>query len=152
MYIYLNVNYPVKYENVIDKYSKEFNLDKSLVYSTINVESSFKPNSVSKSNAMGLMQILPTTANEIANKLNITNYDILDVDTNIHFGCYYLRYLLNLYDQNLTNTLMAYNAGLGTVNNWLQNNISINNIPYTETKNYVKKIIFNQKIYNFKIN
>ena len=47
---------------------------------------------------------------------------------------------------------MAYNAGLGTVNNWITNNITLKNIPYKETKNYVKKINFNIKIYNLKLN
>lgn len=150
-YIILQNHYPIKYSNIIDKYSYLYHLDKSLVYSTINVESSFKCDSVSKSNAMGLMQLLPTTADDVANRLNIIKYDIFDPDTNIMFGCYYLRYLLDIYDQNIDYTIMAYNAGLGTVNSWLKNDILDNEIPYKETRDYLKKIKFNMKIYNIKL-
>ena len=100
---------------------------------------------------MGLMQLLPSTANDIANRLNILEYDIFDPNTNIMFGCYYLRYLLDLYNQNIDYAIMAYNAGLGTVNDWLKNNILDDNIPYKETKDYIKKIKFNMKIYNIKL-
>ena len=146
------ISYPLKYTELVTKYSTKYNLDPSLVYSTINVESSFNSDSISKSNAMGLMQLLPTTANDIATRLNKFEYNILDPDTNIEFGCYYLRYLLDMYNGNLDYAIIAYNAGLGTLNNWLENNISMDDIPYQETKEYLKKIKFNIKIYNIKSN
>lgn len=141
---------PIKYFKTIKKYSSMYNLEPSLVCSVINVESRYNPNSVSKAGAIGLMQLLPTTANDIAIKLNISDYDLYDIDTNIHFGCYYLRYLFNLYG-NQKMTLVAYNAGLGTLNSWLTSDPNLENIPYQETKNYLKKINFNEKIYKIKL-
>lgn len=127
-----------------------YNLEPSLVCSVINVESRYNPNSVSKAGAIGLMQLLPTTANDIATKLNMSDYDLYDIDTNIHFGCYYLRYLFDIYS-NQKMTLVAYNAGLGTLNTWLIRDPDLENIPYKETKDYLKKINFNEKIYKIKL-
>lgn len=128
-----------------------YNLEPSLICSVINVESRYNPKSVSKAGAIGLMQLLPTTATDIATNLNISNYDLYDIDTNIYFGCYYLRYLFDLYDGDQKMTLVAYNAGLGTLNTWLIKDPNLENIPYKETENYLKKINFNEKIYKIKL-
>lgn len=142
---------PIKYFKTIKKYSNMYNLEPSLICSVINVESRYNPKSVSKAGAIGLMQLLPTTATDIATNLNISNYDLYDIDTNIYFGCYYLRYLFDLYDGDQKMTLVAYNAGLGTLNTWLIKDPNLENIPYKETENYLKKINFNEKIYKIKL-
>ena len=98
LYIFL---FPLKYTNQIETCSQKYNLPSSLIASIINVESGYNKNATSKANAKGLMQLLDSTADEIALKLNCSNYDIFNIETNIEFGCYYLSYLLNLYDNDL---------------------------------------------------
>ena len=144
--------FPLKYSDIVDKYCKIYNLSPSLVYSTINVESGFNPNTVSKAQAIGLMQILPTTAEDIASRLEIAEYDLYSPETNIQFGCYYLRYLIDMYSGDIDTAIVAYNAGLGTVNEWRNQNILPDNIPFKETRDYIKKIKFNQRMYSTKLN
>ena len=149
--------YPVKFQEEIEKCCKDYDLDKMLVYSIINVESSFNTNAVSPKGAIGLMQILPSTAQFISVKLNVKNYDLKDPRTNIRFGCYYVRYLLNKYSQRDT-AVCAYNAGEGKVNEWLKNaNYSkdgktLYHVPYKETREYLEKINKNYKRYTFLYN
>lgn len=147
--------FPTKYKNQIEKYSIKYNLSPALIASIINVESGYNKNAISKSNAKGLMQIMDTTAKEIAIKLNYSTYDIYNADTNIEFGCYYLNYLLNVYNNNLQLALSAYNAGITNVNNWVKNEEYFNGetlvkIPFKETKNYIKKIKMNNTVYQLK--
>jgi soluble lytic murein transglycosylase len=145
LYIFL---FPLKYKNQIETYSQKYNLPPSLIASIVNVESGYNKNATSKANAKGLMQLLDSTADEIALKLNYTNYDIFNIETNIEFGCYYLSYLLTLYDNDLKLALCAYNAGLTNVNSWIKNDDYYNSktlvkIPFKETENYIKKIKIN---------
>ncbi len=137
--------YPVKYKDYVLEYSKEFNLDSKLVFSTIKVESSFNKKAVSNKGAKGLMQITDSTGEFIAVKLQESNYDLFNEQTNIKFGCYYLRYLFNKFE-DLTVVLCAYNAGEGNVNKWLSikeysvDGKTLVKIPYKETEEYVNKI------------
>ena len=137
--------YPLKYKDYVLEYSKEFNLDSKLVFSTIKVESSFNKKAVSSRGAKGLMQITDSTGEFIAVKLQESNYDLFNEQTNIKFGCYYLRYLLDRFD-NLTVVLCAYNAGEGNVSKWLntieysKDGKTLVKIPFKETEEYVKKI------------
>lgn len=137
--------YPVKYKIEVVQYSKEFNLPSELVFSVINTESSFNAKAVSKVGAVGLMQIKPSTATYISEKLNVYDYDLTSPALNVRFGCYYLRYLLNRF--KITDTaLCAYNAGEGTVSKWLNDKRfsldqrTLISIPYKETNDYIQKI------------
>lgn len=147
--------FPLRYQDYIILYAKKYDLNPALVASVINVESGYKKDSVSSAGAIGLMQIMPSTASEIASKLNIKEYDLSDTKTNIEFGCYYIRYLLNRYSNNVDLTLASYNAGPNNVDNWINGNIKFIdqtklNIPFKETRNYVKKVHFNLFIYKMK--
>ena len=86
--------YPLKYEEMVEKYSKEYNLDFYLVMAIIKTESSFRASAVSEKGAKGLMQITDNTAKYIAKELKESDFEIFSPETNIKFGCYYLRYLL----------------------------------------------------------
>jgi len=149
--------YPLKYSEYIGKYSSEFELSSTLVSSLINIESSFNKMAESNAGAKGLMQLRDSTAKEIANKLNIDNYtesEIFNEEINIRFGCFYLRYLLDYYKNNLDLALCAYNAGMGTVNSWIKNAENfekgiLKKIPYKETENYLIKIKNGKKIYEY---
>lgn len=148
--------YPLSYREHITKYASEFGLESSLVASVINAESSFRPSSVSNSNAIGLMQLKFTTAEEISVKLKEREFKeehLFNPEQNIKYGCYYLRYLINYYNGNIINALCAYNAGLSNVNNWLKSEdyskdgINLTHIPFKETSDYINKIKYFKKIY-----
>ncbi len=137
--------YPIKYEEEVLRYSVKYQLDAYLVLSVIKVESSFNENAVSNKGANGLMQMLPSTAKYVAKSLNRTEYNLLDSEDSIEFGCYYLRYLINKFE-SVNLALAAYNAGEGRVREWLVsfegevNDSDLSYIQFKETKQYLKKI------------
>ena len=144
--LFVGFLFPIKFRYEIKKYANEYGLSANMIASIINIESGFDVNAKSSAGAIGLMQILPSTARECANKMGIEfqDNDLYDGDTNIRIGCFYLQYLMTLFDGNITNVLCAYNWGLGNVNNWIeQGNVdvqgTITNIPVEETRNYIKK-------------
>ena len=147
--------YPLKYSEYVEKYAEEYNMDKYMVYAIIKAESNFDENAKSASNAIGLMQIMETTAIETANKmgLKVTEKDLFEPELNINIGLKYFTYLLNQYNNNYQLAIIAYNAGIGNVDNWIKNGIikedgtDIENVPFKETNNYVRKILRDYKIY-----
>lgn len=153
--IFWYVIYPVKHRTIIEKYSEIYNLEPELICAVINTESNFNKMAESKVGARGLMQLMPNTAEEIADKLMVKNYTaemLYSPDINIRFGCYYLNYLLNMYNGNLVNTVAAYNAGFNKVNLWLTTeeyslNGEVINPPISETRNYISKILTALKVY-----
>ena len=152
--------FPLKYTKNIKINSNLYNLQPELVCSIILAESGFRKNSVSSKGAIGLMQLMPSTAKWIYNIIYEDEFDVSklkDEKINIKLGCYYLNYLNNKFD-NLVYVLCAYNAGETTVRNWITefslNNtqLTTNNIPYKETRNYVNKILNYIKVYSIKLN
>jgi soluble lytic murein transglycosylase-like protein len=119
--------------NIINAACSRFGVDPSLVHAIVKVESDFNPFAISRKGAMGLMQLMPQTANT----LNVRN--TFSPDENIEGGVKYLRYLLDRYEGNLSLTLAAYNSGETAVKKW--GTIP----PFKETQDYVKKIL---QIYN----
>lgn len=145
----IRMAYPTKYNTSVEKYSKQFNVDKNLVYAVIKAESSFTENAVSKKNAVGLMQITEKTGAWGARVLNIDNYryeSLFNPDINIMIGCWYLSTLMKEFNNNLQLTLTAYNAGSGNVSQWLEDErysfdgSNLKSIPFDETQNYVLKV------------
>lgn len=148
--------YPLKHRNYIKKYAHEYQLESSLVAAVINAESGFSLHAISPSNAIGLMQLRLSTADEIASKLNDLEFNeekLFSAQTNIKYGCFYLNYLIDYYHGNINNALCAYNAGLSNVNSWLKNEeyshdgVNLSHIPFTETRNYIRKINSYKQIY-----
>lgn len=140
--------YPIKYEHFVEKYSEEYKLDKYLVFAVIRTESRFDKYAVSRADAKGLMQLTDETGEECAKKLGVSKYTpdaLFDPEINIQLGCYYLRRLLDNYD-NVDTALAAYNGGPGNVDLWLKDkNYSdgfggLTNIPFEETKKYVLRV------------
>ena len=149
--------YPKKYEEYVEKYEEENNIDPLLIFSIIKAESNFKENAESSSGAVGLMQLMEETAKEIAESMDepiLEKEDLKEAETNIKIGIKYYSILQKNYDGNMLLALTAYNAGIGNVNTWIKNGIiksdgsDIENIPYKETNMYVRKIIRNYKMYN----
>lgn len=140
-----NFFYPIKYESEVLRFADEYDLLPELVFATIKTESNFDENAVSSAGAKGLMQITDKTGAYIAEKLNLSNYDLFEPNINIRFGCYYLRYLLDKFEV-VDTAICAYNAGEGNVTMWLKNSLysndgkKLNTIPFLETESYLKKI------------
>jgi soluble lytic murein transglycosylase len=120
----------------------------------IKAESNFNEKAVSNKNAIGLMQILESTAYEVAEEIGkeITKEDIINPETNIHIGTKYISNLIKIYG-NIELAIASYNAGIGNVDSWIEQGIiqengeNIENIPFKETNNYIRKILINYKIY-----
>jgi soluble lytic murein transglycosylase len=140
--------FPLYYVEIINSESRRNRIDAALIISIIKEESHFNPTIRSSANAFGLMQILPSTASHIAarNGLNYSkSSDLLRPKTNIKLGSAYLR---NLYEGsgNMMYSVASYNAGPGAVQKWVENYRSndldafVEDIPYSETQNYVKKV------------
>lgn len=140
--------YSIAYAEEIGKYSKEFSIEPQLVAAVVFTESSGRADAVSPVGAIGLMQIMPTTGEWIAHKLDIDGYSeamLYQPEINVRFGCWYLHFLLDRYDGNENNAVAAYNAGQGNVDKWLTdprygNGNELINIPFEETANYVIKV------------
>lgn len=154
----LNRIYPLKYIDIIYKYSKIYGMEPSFVCSVINAESSFNEKAVSNKGASGLMQLMKPTADWAAEEIGFENYNyknIFDVETNIHIGCWYLSRLMKQFDNDLTLVLAAYNAGSGNVSKWLydsrysKDGEELDNIPYKATSKYVEEVKKNQKVYEW---
>src|ERR1051325_3047329 len=116
------------YQELVATASSRYGVDAELITSVIAVESNFDPKAVSRKNARGLMQLLPETAARFGVK------DVFDPAENIDAGTRYLRELLQLYNNDLTLTLAAYNAGPDNVQKY--GNVP----PFRETVSYVKKV------------
>ena len=152
--------YPIKYEEYVYKYAEEYNVDPLLVFAIIKAESNFNPNVVSQSEAIGLMQLLESTAEETGRKLKLDSYkreDLYNPETNINIGTKYFATLYEKY-KNITVALTAYNAGSGNVDKWIETGVikedgsDAENIPFKETNNYVRKILRDYEIYKQLIN
>lgn len=148
--------YPKKYEEYVYKYSKELNIDPMLTFAIIKTESNFKENIVSRSGAIGLMQLMEETAKEQAAKIDM-NYNsetLYNPEDNIKLGLYYFDTLFSYFNENYILAFVAYNAGLGNTKKWInegilkENGEGAENIPFTETNMYVRKIVRNYKIYS----
>ncbi len=146
--------YKQEYTEYVKKYSKEYDVDEYLIYAIIKAESNFNQEAVSHREAKGLMQLMYSTAEDIAKRVDIeiNEENILEPDININLGTKYISMLIQKYD-NVNLALAAYNAGSGNVDGWIEKGTlkadgsDIENVPFTETNNYVRKILRDYKIY-----
>jgi len=154
----VKIVYPMPYADAIYKYSERASVDPFLMTAIMKAESSFNPNAVSAKGARGLMQIMPETGQWIAQQINLNpfNPDLLfDPGTNIRLGAWYINNLDNEFKGNKIMVLAAYNGGRGNVNKWLEEEkISgtfkdIQMIPFPETKNFVTRVLWNYKVYQW---
>lgn len=146
---YNEIVYTREYEDLVSKYSKEYNVDINLIYAVIKTESDFKPDAVSSVNAIGLMQMTKDTFDWVSMKLNLTGQhqfeDLKDPQLAIQYGTYLLSYLLDEFEGQ-REALSAYHAGRGIVNEWLSNEEyskdgkTLDVIPYKDTNHYVNKV------------
>ena len=153
---YMKVAYPVKYEEYITKYAKQYEVDPLLVLSVIRTESNFYEKAVSSADARGLMQLRPDTFEWAKSKAKSEESpsveELFDPEVNIHYGIVTLKTLLDEFEHTDV-ALCAYHAGRGNVKKWLQkpdysdDGKTLKQIPYNDTESYVRKIKETIKIY-----
>ena len=146
--------YPRYFYDFVKFYSNEYNLSESLLFALIRSESYFDKNVFSKVGASGLTQLMPVTASDIARKLRIQNFDLLDPQTNINFGAFYLSDLIRLFKGSTMLSVISYNTGRRRILNWLDAypnvpmDIWVEMLPYEESREYGKKILSSTFIYD----
>jgi len=143
------VTLPLRHDDIIRQQAKEKNVDAALIAAVIYEESRFR-DQTSHAGARGLMQITPETADVIANisgAETFTTDDLSDPDINIRYGTFYLRYLLDRYDNNVDAALAAYNAGPGHADRWGGSGLQRHNITFPETRHYVRNVTKRRKQY-----
>ena len=139
------VIYPKKYQNLVESVGEKYGVDPLFIYSIIKVESGFNKDAVSSKGAVGLMQITPSTAEYIAKLKGVKTYDLFNVETNVEFGTFYLRYLIDRFEV-LETAIVSYNAGETRVSSWLKDSAlstdgkRLNFVPYKESREYLEKV------------
>ncbi|MCB0221117.1 MAG: transglycosylase SLT domain-containing protein [Chrysiogenetes bacterium] len=143
------VLYPLGFSTFVDQYAHRNGIDPHLVLSIIREESHFDPQITSWADARGLMQIIPPTGEQIASAHRMRDFDperLYDPETNIRFGTYYLAKLVRRFGGNPVMAIASYNGGPHNVEKWKKRNghldldIFVEEIPFHETRNYVKKV------------
>ena len=148
--LFLGLSFPKKYGAAVHSYAREFHLEEELVYAVIKAESGFSESAVSHAGAVGLMQIMPSTAEFICRRYR-ESLDISVPEQNIRLGCMYLSYLFEKFEKEEL-VLAAYNAGEGTVRSWIERGLigadgHYEMLPFAETHDYVRKVKFFEKCY-----
>ncbi len=153
----LEIRFPTAHQKQINSNARQQKIDPSWAYAVVRQESAFASDAHSPVGAMGLMQIMPSTGRLIARDLNThlrNKMQLLDVDTNIRFGISYLRKVMNRFNDNTVLATAAYNAGSQRVKGWLPKDDKISpdrwieNVPFKETRNYLKQVLAFSAIYD----
>jgi soluble lytic murein transglycosylase len=136
---YIRLRYPLKYEQIVRGHAQNYRLDPALLAAVIYAESKFKTDVRSDSGAIGLMQLLPETAEGIAVHTGGSQFRVQDLynpEINVRYGSWYLRHLLDKYGDEET-ALAAYNAGQDNVDRWRREG---GRIEFSETRHYVDRV------------
>ncbi|MCL6590972.1 MAG: lytic transglycosylase domain-containing protein [Firmicutes bacterium] len=148
----------LEYKEYIANYCRQYQVNPTMISALVFTESRFDTGAQSHKGALGLMQIMPSTGGWVAEKLMWRDFspeDLLDPQTNLKAGIWYMAYLKKLFNHNEYLALASYNAGSRYVTKWIAdgiwdgNVVKIEQIPFAETKKYVLKIIVVQKIYSY---
>lgn len=143
--------YPIRYADDIAISAKNYKVDPYIIAAIIRVETNFNPNKVSKKGAVGLMQLMPNTAEWIVERAGYaaeTTNSLHRADVNIEVGAWYLKSLYNQFDNNPIAVLVSYNAGPGNTRKWMDNGTwdgtieNIGQIPFGETRHYVQRVLY----------
>jgi len=151
----VNLRFPLAFEEEVHQYASQQNLDPAVVFGLIRQESVFDERAGSHVGARGLMQIMPATGKQIARELKEKWHSassLYQPDTNIRYGTYYYKKLLNRFDGQFALAAAGYNAGPRRVKRWrpetsMPMDIWIETIPFNETRKYVSVVLMNTIIY-----
>lgn len=152
--------FPTPHRDAVLRQARQAGVDPAFVYGLMRQESRFVPTARSQAGASGMMQIMPATARETARKIGLQGFSaaqINELDTNLLLGMSYLRFALEDFDASLPLAAAAYNAGPGRPRSWrqgplLEGAIWVENIPFVETRNYVKQVLSNTVDYALVLN
>lgn len=151
-----NLRFLSPHRAALRKILQQHELDEAWVYGLIRQESRFIADIKSHAGAAGLMQLMPATAEWVAKQLGIANFRqhlVVDVNTNLQLGTYYLKHVLSTLDNQPLLASAAYNAGPGRAKRWRDNTVALEGaiyaetIPFNETRDYVKKVLENSIYY-----
>ncbi|MCK5902758.1 MAG: lytic transglycosylase domain-containing protein [Cocleimonas sp.] len=156
----VGLRFPLKFQRLIKKHARDNDVSSAWVYGVTRRESAFDSNIISSAKALGLMQLIPPTAKEVARKLSLpklSKQDILAPYTNIQLGSAYLKELLERFNGNYAKASAAYNAGPQRIPRWLPDHALeasrwIESIPFQETRKYVRAVMSYTTIYDYKLN
>ncbi len=151
----LALRFPLVYTNHILEQASHHKIDPALILAITRQESAFVPHAKSPAGAMGLMQLVPSTAHMVARRKHIpfaTSEDLLKPYTNIQLGSGYFKMMLDQHQNNAVLAAAAYNAGPGRIQKWMPSfdmaaDLWIETIPYKETREYVKNVLTYTAIY-----
>ena len=150
--------YPFPYKDTVYAEAIKNNVDPHLVAAIIKTESNFSSSAESNMGARGIMQIMPDTGIWAARKMNLHGFDPEDLyktETNIKIGCWYLDNLNREFKGNKILVVAAYNGGRGNVRAWMEKgqwtgeHATVDQIPFAETRKYVKKVLRNYEWYRY---
>lgn len=141
--------YPRPFTEQVDASAAEFDVDPLLIWSVMRTESTYRPDVLSRSGAIGLMQIMPATGQDIASRLKttVTDADLKNPDINVRFGAYYIGSMLKSFNGNRDQAMAAYNGGPGNVRKWLKNPLVKQEedfpsfIRFEESREYITKVM-----------
>jgi peptidoglycan lytic transglycosylase len=148
--------YPLDHAAAIRRAARHNGLDPALVAAVMYGESGFDARARSPRGAVGLMQVLPETAAQIAHETGGVAFvtgDLEDAVVNIRYGCYYLRRAFDLFGGRTLAAVAAYNAGVGRVTRWVAaahaagHELRLADIPYAETRAYVGRVLSLRRVY-----
>lgn len=147
-----SLRYLAPYRDITRSYAQQLDIDEAWVYGLIRQESRFLNVARSGVGASGLMQLMPATAKWVAGKIGLPGYQINDINDNIRLGTWYLRHVLDTLQGQPVLATAAYNAGPGRARGWqasrpLEGAIYTETIPFTETRDYVQKVMANAVYY-----
>lgn len=143
--------FPIQYQEEIQSAADKYDQDPYLVAAIVQAESGFDPTAVSSSGAVGLMQLMPATADWIASQSQEWPEGeapvLTDPGDSLELGTWYLEYLGGIYGDGSLATLAAYNGGQGNVNDWIEQaggleSFGVSDIQFPETRRYVERIEF----------
>jgi len=152
-----NLRFPMPYKSLVFKNAKLKKLDPSVIYGVMRRESLFDPKAGSSVGALGLMQLMPRTAKQVAKSMGLKRprrSDILKVENNINFGTQYFKKVMSKFDNNTALAAAAYNAGPHRVKKWLPENkamdadLWVETIPFNETRKYVQAVLAYSSIFD----
>ena len=137
--------YPLRYESEVAASAAAHGVDPYLVAAVIETESGWDPGAESSQGARGLMQLMPETARDIADKGLVSSAysadDLYDPATDLEFGCAYLAYLIDYFNGATDRAIAAYNAGMGNVDDWAREDTVLHNaITFPETQAYLIRV------------
>lgn len=149
---------PLHFAREISQAATAVGLDEFTLFAVVKVESYFDPRARSPKGALGLMQLMPTTADWVVEQLGrpqVSEEELLDPQLNLYIGAWYLAHLIDEFEGNLIVALAAYNGGRGNVKKWLDGEVwsgdtaTVEDIPFPETRNFVKRVLATDKWYRF---